>query len=78
MIVLPTVVMASRLRRRDDLGRQRATGALPRRRENRLRDGAYDQGEVWAWLLGPFALAHYRVHGDAEVARSFLRPLAAY
>jgi predicted glycogen debranching enzyme len=40
------------------------------------RDGAYHQGTVWAWLLGPFALAHFRVYGDAEAARSFLRPLA--
>ena len=29
------------------------------------RDGAYHQGTVWAWLLGPFALAHARVYGDA-------------
>ena len=42
------------------------------------RDGAYHQGTVWAWLLGPFALAHYRVYGDAVAARSFLRPLAAH
>ena len=42
------------------------------------RDGAYHQGTVWAWLLGPFALAHYRVYGDVEAARSFLRPLAAH
>jgi predicted glycogen debranching enzyme len=42
------------------------------------RDGAYHQGTVWAWLLGPFALAHHRVYGDAEAARSFLRPLAAH
>lgn len=41
----------------------------------RARDGAYHQGTVWAWLIGPFALAHYRVHGDARVARSFLDPL---
>lgn len=40
------------------------------------RDGAYHQGTVWGWLLGPFALAHYRVHGDAGLARSFLEPLA--
>ena len=40
------------------------------------RDGAYHQGTVWAWLLGPFALAHYRVYGDAKAARSFLLPLA--
>ncbi|MBW6455230.1 MAG: amylo-alpha-1,6-glucosidase, partial [Trueperaceae bacterium] len=39
------------------------------------RDGAYHQGTVWAWLLGPFALAHHRVHGDAQAARSFLEPL---
>jgi glycogen debranching enzyme len=41
------------------------------------RDGAYHQGTAWAWLLGPFALAHARAYGDAEVARSFLEPLAA-
>jgi predicted glycogen debranching enzyme len=40
------------------------------------RDGAYHQGTVWAWLLGPFALAHFRVHGDRARARSFLEPLA--
>jgi predicted glycogen debranching enzyme len=40
------------------------------------RDGAYHQGTVWAWLLGPFALAHHRVYRDAEAARSFLLPLA--
>jgi predicted glycogen debranching enzyme len=39
------------------------------------RDGAYHQGTVWPWLLGPFACAHYRVYGDREVARSFLEPL---
>src|SRR6516225_9635460 len=32
------------------------------------RDGAYHQGTVWAWLLGHYALAEYRVHGDAELA----------
>jgi predicted glycogen debranching enzyme len=42
------------------------------------RDGAYHQGTVWGWLLGPFAEAHYRVYGDAERARSFLRPLAGH
>ncbi len=40
------------------------------------RDGAYHQGAVWAWLLGPFALAHFRVYRNAETARSFLMPLA--
>ena len=42
----------------------------------RARDGAYHQGTVWAWLLGPFALAHVKVYRDAEAARSFLLPLA--
>jgi predicted glycogen debranching enzyme len=40
------------------------------------RDGAYHQGSVWAWLLGHFALAEYRVSGDAERARARLAPLA--
>jgi predicted glycogen debranching enzyme len=40
------------------------------------RDGAYHQGTVWAWLLGPFAQAHFNVHGDRVLARSFLEPLA--
>jgi predicted glycogen debranching enzyme len=40
------------------------------------RDGAYHQGTVWGWLLGPFALAHFRVYGDADTARGFLAPLA--
>jgi predicted glycogen debranching enzyme len=40
------------------------------------RDGAYHQGTVWAWLLGPFALAHLRVYGDRAAARAFLVPVA--
>ena len=42
------------------------------------RDGAYHQGTVWTWLLGPFASAHYRVHGDAPAALEFLRALPAH
>jgi predicted glycogen debranching enzyme len=42
----------------------------------RRRDGAYHQGTVWGWLLGPFALAHARAHGDRAAARAFLAPLA--
>jgi len=41
----------------------------------RSRDGAYHQGTVWSWLIGPFALAHFRVYGDAAQARSYLGPL---
>jgi predicted glycogen debranching enzyme len=39
------------------------------------RDGAYHQGTVWGWLMGPFVLAHLRVYGDRRVAASFLEPL---
>lgn len=40
------------------------------------RDGAYHQGTVWSWLLGPFALAHLRVYHQPEQARMFLEPIA--
>ena len=40
------------------------------------RDCAYHQGTVWAWLLGPFAVAWQRVFGDAKGARQLLAPLA--
>jgi len=39
------------------------------------RDGAYHQGTVWAWLLGHYALAEYRVSGDAEMAQAQLECL---
>lgn len=41
----------------------------------RERDSAYHQGPVWGWLLGHYALAEYRVHGDAEAARAWLEPI---
>jgi glycogen debranching enzyme len=41
----------------------------------RERDSAYHQGTVWGWLLGPYALAHYKVYGDRAAAQSFLEPL---
>ena len=44
----------------------------------RERDAAYHQGTVWAWLLGPFALAHYRVYKDRSTALAFLAPLAEF
>ncbi|MFZ5874768.1 MAG: amylo-alpha-1,6-glucosidase [Nitrospirota bacterium] len=40
------------------------------------RDAAYHQGTVWGWLVGPFALAHLRVHRDPGAARSLLEPMA--
>ena len=39
------------------------------------RDGAYHQGTAWGWLLGPFALAHFSVYRDRQLALSFLEPL---
>ncbi|MEN8177598.1 MAG: amylo-alpha-1,6-glucosidase [Pseudomonadota bacterium] len=44
----------------------------------RKRDGAYHQGTVWAWLIGPFVDAHFRVYRDASKARSYLEPLAQH
>jgi glycogen debranching enzyme len=44
----------------------------------RARDAAYHQGTVWSWLLGPFALAHYRVHRDAAQACALLVGLARH
>ncbi len=39
----------------------------------RSRDGAYHQGTVWAWLIGPFVDAWLKVHpGDNVGARKFL------
>ena len=39
----------------------------------RVRDGAYHQGTVWAWLIGPFIDAWLKVHpGDFERAGKFL------
>ncbi|MGI0491190.1 amylo-alpha-1,6-glucosidase [Alkalinema pantanalense CENA528] len=40
------------------------------------RDGAYHQGTVWGWLLGVFAIGHFRVYGDAAAALQFLQPMA--
>jgi len=40
------------------------------------RDGGYHQGPVWAWLLGPFCLAVYRVTGDAEAAQAVLASMS--
>jgi len=36
--------------------------------DEETRAAAYHQGTVWAWLLGPFALAHFRVYRDAAAA----------
>jgi predicted glycogen debranching enzyme len=49
----------------------------------RERDGAYHQGTVWPWLLGPFVEAWVRVRGStatarAEARRRFLPALHAH
>jgi predicted glycogen debranching enzyme len=41
----------------------------------RQRDGAYHQGTVWGWLIGPFVSASLKVQKDADAARSYLYPL---
>jgi glycogen debranching enzyme len=33
------------------------------------RDGAYHQGTVWPWLLGPFITAYVKVNGFSDAAR---------
>ena len=42
------------------------------------RDGAYHQGTVWAWLMGPFIEAHLKVEGQRLLAvaqaRQWLEP----
>jgi predicted glycogen debranching enzyme len=39
----------------------------------RSRDGAYHQGTVWAWLIGPFIDAWLKVHpNEKQTARKFL------
>jgi predicted glycogen debranching enzyme len=42
------------------------------------RDGAYHQGTVWPWLIGPFVDAHRRVYHDPAAIEDMLRPLLAH
>ena len=43
------------------------------------RDGAYHQGTVWPWLIGPFITAYLKVEGSSDAARKqaleWLQPL---
>ena len=39
------------------------------------RDGAYHQGTVWPWLLGPYVDAFLRLGGARTQARALLGPL---
>ncbi len=42
------------------------------------RDSAYHQGTAWAWLLGHYAMAEYRVSGNAERALSRLEGMQGH
>ncbi len=44
--------------------------------DQRQRDGAYHQGTVWGWLIGPFVTAHLHVYRDPAAARALLAPFA--
>jgi glycogen debranching enzyme len=49
----------------------------------RQRDGAYHQGTVWPWLIGPFVEAWVRVHGNTAAAKQearakFVAPLLTH
>ena len=56
----------------DDLYRGRYAGDVWQ------RDGAYHQGTVWPWLIGPFIDSHLAVYGDRAQARRILEPLATH
>jgi predicted glycogen debranching enzyme len=53
----------------DDPAYQGSYGGAPLQ-----RDGAYHQGPVWTWLAGPYAEAHFRLHGDRAAALALLAP----
>jgi len=42
------------------------------------RDGAYHQGTVWGWLIGPFITAYVRLRKDTRTARTYLEPLRGH
>jgi predicted glycogen debranching enzyme len=46
------------------------------------RDGAYHQGTVWPWLMGPFITAYLKVNGGGDIARrqaaEWLEPLKSH
>jgi glycogen debranching enzyme len=42
-----------------------------------MRDAAYHQGTVWAWLIGPFIDAYRKTHPDVAATRRRIRHLLA-
>ena len=45
--------------------------------DTRSRDGAYHQGTVWAWLIGPFIAAYLKVHGKDKTTRKRVKQMLA-
>ncbi|QBD81960.1 glycogen debranching protein [Ktedonosporobacter rubrisoli] len=43
--------------------------------DRRQRDGAYHQGAVWPWLIGPYIDAHLLLNNDRTTLRPLLQPL---
>jgi predicted glycogen debranching enzyme len=43
----------------------------------RIRDAAYHQGTVWAWLIGHFIEAYRRVHGEREATKARVAKMTA-
>ncbi len=43
--------------------------------DQRQRDGAYHQGTVWPWLIGPYIDVHLRVYNDPTALPPLLVPL---
>jgi predicted glycogen debranching enzyme len=43
-----------------------------------MRDGAYHQGTVWPWLLGPYLTAHLKLHADRAYAKEILDTFFAH
>ena len=39
------------------------------------RDGAYHQGAIWEWLIGPYIDVYLRVHNDRTAIGQLLQPL---
>ncbi len=42
------------------------------------RDGAYHQGAVWPWLIGPYIDVHRRIHNDPPAVALLLQPLVQH
>ena len=43
--------------------------------DRHARDGAYHQGTVWPWLIGPYVDVHLRLHNDVAALLPLLQPL---